>query len=156
MADAGLFYKKTKPLTVWQTGDPRGLDKPMEGLEPAPGDTVIVKKFASAFFGTTLASELHYLNVDTLVICGVSTSGCVRATTLDAMQSGFRPMVIFRLPLPCLYTNRRPRLLDLPVEIVRRRYITRICSISIPNMPMSCLKNPRWKSSKLDGSNVDG
>lgn len=94
MADAGLFYKKAKPLTVWQKGDTRGLDKPMEGLEPAEEDTVIVKKFASAFFGTTLASELHVLNVDTLVICGVSTSGCVRATTLDAMQSGFRPMVV--------------------------------------------------------------
>jgi len=94
MADAGLFYRKSKSLTVWQQGDTRGFDKPMEGLEPAAGDTIIVKKFASAFFGTTLASQLHHLNIDTLVICGVSTSGCVRATTLDSMQSGFRPMVV--------------------------------------------------------------
>jgi nicotinamidase-related amidase len=93
MADAGLFYKKAKVLTVWQRGDPRGLDACMEGLEPAAQDTVIVKKYASAFFGTTLSSELQYLNIDTLVICGVSTSGCVRASTLDAMQHGFRPMV---------------------------------------------------------------
>ncbi|KAG4433489.1 hypothetical protein IFR05_011027 [Cadophora sp. M221] len=94
MADAGLFYKKAKVLTVWQKGDARGLDAFMEGLEPDEGDTVIVKKYASAFFGTTLASELQVLGVDTLVICGVSTSGCVRASTLDAMQHGFRPMVV--------------------------------------------------------------
>lgn len=93
MSDAGLFHTKAKALTVWQKGDTRGLDKPMEGLVPQEGDTLITKKFASAFFGTTLASELHVMNIDTLVICGVSTSGCVRATTLDAMQSGFRPMV---------------------------------------------------------------
>lgn len=93
MADAGLFYKKAKVLTVWQKGDSRGLDAFMPGLEPLEGETIIVKKYASAFFGTTLSSELQTLNVDTLVISGVSTSGCVRATTLDAMQHGFRPMV---------------------------------------------------------------
>ncbi|KAJ5902165.1 hypothetical protein N7495_002693 [Penicillium taxi] len=94
MADAGLFWLKTKPLSVWLKGDPRGLADYVEGLEPAVDDTVVVKKYASAFFGTTLATELQTLNVDTLVICGVSTSGCVRATTLDAMQHGFRPMVV--------------------------------------------------------------
>ncbi|KAI9726105.1 MAG: hypothetical protein M1834_009421 [Cirrosporium novae-zelandiae] len=94
MADAGLFWKKARTLSVWQKGDSRGLDVCMEGLEPAAKDTVVVKKYASAFFGTTLYSELQVLNIDTLVICGVSTSGCVRATTLDAMQHGFRPMVV--------------------------------------------------------------
>jgi len=93
MADAGLFWRKAKVLDVWQRGDARGLDACVEGLEPGETDTVVVKKYASAFFGTSLASELQGLNVDTLVICGVSTSGCVRATTLDAMQHGFRPMV---------------------------------------------------------------
>lgn len=98
MADAGLFYKKAKVLTVWQKGDGRGLDAFMEGLEPQEEETMIVKKYASAFFGTTLASELQTLGVDTLVICGVSTSGCVRASTLDAMQHGFRPMVSLICP----------------------------------------------------------
>jgi nicotinamidase-related amidase len=97
MADAGLFWRKAKVLDVWQKGDGRGLDAYMEGLEPAEMETVVVKKYASAFFGTSLASELQVRNVDTLVICGVSTSGCVRATTLDAMQYGFRPMVRFRI-----------------------------------------------------------
>ncbi|EXJ84723.1 hypothetical protein A1O3_05394 [Capronia epimyces CBS 606.96] len=94
MADAGLYWKKAKALNVWLKGDPRGLADYLEGLEPAEDDVVVVKKYPSAFFGTCLLSELQLLNVDTLVICGVSTSGCVRATTLDAMQHGFRPMVV--------------------------------------------------------------
>ncbi|CAJ2508931.1 Uu.00g139570.m01.CDS01 [Anthostomella pinea] len=94
MADAGLFWRKAKVLDVWKKGDSRGLAEPLDGLASEEGDTVVVKKYASAFFGTALATELHVLNVDTLVICGVSTSGCVRATTLDAMQHGFRPMVV--------------------------------------------------------------
>lgn len=94
MLDAGLFYKKAKALTVWQKGDARGLHEPLEGLVPDSQDIVVVKQYASAFFGTSLASSLHTLGVDTLVLCGVSTSGCVRATTLDAMQHGFRPMVV--------------------------------------------------------------
>ncbi|CAG9984188.1 unnamed protein product [Clonostachys byssicola] len=94
MKDAGLFWHKSKGLSVWQKGDTRGLAEYVEGIVPLPEETVIVKKYASAFFGTTLATELQVLNIDTVVICGVSTSGCVRATTLDAMQSGFRPMVV--------------------------------------------------------------
>ncbi|KAF5376565.1 hypothetical protein D9757_008271 [Collybiopsis confluens] len=94
MLDVGLFYKKAKALSVWQRGDERGLNEPMEGLKPGPNDVVIIKQYASAFFGTSLASSLNSMGVDTLVICGVSTSGCVRATTLDAMQCGFRPMVV--------------------------------------------------------------
>jgi nicotinamidase-related amidase len=93
MGDAGLMFQKAKVLTVWQKGDTRGLDAYVEGLEPGEDEQIVVKKQPSAFFGTTLAADLHLLNVDTLVICGVSTSGCVRATTLDAMQHGFRPMV---------------------------------------------------------------
>ena len=93
MADAGLMYAKAKVLTVWQKGDTRGYDSYVEGLVPEPEEIIITKKMPSAFFGTTLAADLHLLNVDTLALCGVSTSGCVRASTLDAMQNGFRPMV---------------------------------------------------------------
>ncbi|KAL5342100.1 Isochorismatase-like protein [Aspergillus crustosus] len=94
MADAGLFWLKSKTLDVWKKGDTRGFDAWVEGIEPEEQDVVISKKYASGFFGTTLATDLHALNIDTVVICGVSTSGCVRASTLDAMQSGFRPMVV--------------------------------------------------------------
>jgi maleamate amidohydrolase len=53
-----------------------------------------MKQYASAFFGTSLASTLTSHGVDTLVIAGVSTSGCVRASALDACQHGFVPLVV--------------------------------------------------------------
>ncbi len=59
MADAGLFWRKAKVLDVWLKGDNRGLADGVDGLEPEPGDVVVVKKYASAFFGTPLVSELH-------------------------------------------------------------------------------------------------
>ncbi|EME89378.1 uncharacterized protein MYCFIDRAFT_29041 [Pseudocercospora fijiensis CIRAD86] len=94
MSDAGLFYLKARPLDVWLKGNARGYDALLPGLEPLEGEEIIVKKHASAFFGTELAGTLHLLGVDTVVIAGVSTSGCVRATTLDAMQHNYRPMVV--------------------------------------------------------------
>lgn len=93
MRDAGLFYLKHKHLTIWQKGDNRGYDQWMPGLEPRPSELVISKQYPSPFFGTTLATTLHTMQIDTLVIAGVSTSGCVRAAALDAMCHGFRPMV---------------------------------------------------------------
>ena len=95
MQDAGLFYKKCKSLDLWKVGDERGWDGWMNGIEPADGEQVIYKNYASGFFGTELKGVLEDMDVDTVVVCGVSTSGCVRATALDAMQSGFRPMVSF-------------------------------------------------------------
>lgn len=59
MADAGLFWHKAKVLNVWHKDDTRGLAAALPGLGPEKGDTVVVKKYASAFFGTTLASSLH-------------------------------------------------------------------------------------------------
>ena len=58
------------------------------------GERVISKQFASAFFGTSLAEMLSEEGIDTLLITGLSTSGCVRATALDALQSGFAPFVV--------------------------------------------------------------
>lgn len=96
MKDAGLFWHKAKALDLWQVGDPRGLsDWVDDSLRPVEGEVLVKKKYASGFFGTTLATELACRGVDTVVIAGVSTSGCVRATTLDAMQSGYRPMVCY-------------------------------------------------------------
>jgi nicotinamidase-related amidase len=62
-------------------------------LPIGPGDHVITKKGASAFFGTTLAASLTGLGVDTVLVCGATTSGCVRATAVDAVQSGFPVLV---------------------------------------------------------------
>lgn len=80
MADAGLFWLKAKVLDVWQVGDERGLEGWVEGIKPNDGEHVITKTYASGFFGTALATTLQVLGVDTVVICGVSTSGCVRVS----------------------------------------------------------------------------
>ena len=93
MSDAGLFYAKAKQLEVWREGNTLGYDTMMPGLDPRGSETVVLKRHASAFFGTELASTLNLMNVDTLVICGVSTSGCIRASALDALSYNYRPMV---------------------------------------------------------------
>jgi maleamate amidohydrolase len=63
-------------------------------LEPQADEIVIEKIFPSAFFGTQLHSILTLEGVDTVVVSGMSTSGCVRASAVDALQYGFRPLVV--------------------------------------------------------------
>jgi len=91
-ANGGLFYRKIPALRVFDVGSPLGAFPP--GLQPRSDETVISKQYASAFFGTPLASLLADKGVDTLLIAGLSTSGCVRASALDALQSGFAPFVV--------------------------------------------------------------
>jgi maleamate amidohydrolase len=63
-------------------------------LAPHKGDLVIYKERASAFFGTPLVTHLRKLGADSLIICGESTSGCVRASTLDAYSLGFHNTLV--------------------------------------------------------------
>ena len=91
-ADGGLFYKKIPSLRVFVKGSPYGAFPP--SLQPLDGERIISKQFASAFFGTALTDILTTAVIDTLLITGLSTSGCVRATALDALQSGFAPFVV--------------------------------------------------------------
>ncbi|XVU21224.1 isochorismatase family protein [Actinoplanes sp. CA-054009] len=91
-AEAPLFAAKVPALSVFADGSPLASFAPP--LSPVPGELVVVKHYASAFAGTSLAAWLASHGVDTLVIGGFSTSGCVRASALDALQSGFRPMVV--------------------------------------------------------------
>ena len=63
-------------------------------IAPRKGDLVLPKAHASAFFGTALASYLVHLRADSVVLAGCTTSGCVRATAVDALQNGFRPIVV--------------------------------------------------------------
>lgn len=93
MLDGGIQYKKAPNVSIWQDGDDRGMGELMPGLGPGEGESVLYKKNPSCFFGTALSTELVLRGVDTLVLCGVSTSGCVRASAVDAMCHGFRPMV---------------------------------------------------------------
>jgi maleamate amidohydrolase len=90
--DGGLFFRKVPALRAFTPGSALGAFA--EGLEPLDGETVVTKQYASAFFGTSLASTLTALGIDTVVITGFSTSGCVRATALDALQHGFAPYVV--------------------------------------------------------------
>ena len=91
-ADGGVFFKKAPVLKNFIAGNPMG-GWP-KGLRPADDELVISKQYPSAFFGTSLASTLHVMGVDTLIITGVTTSGCIRATCVDAMSHGFIPVVV--------------------------------------------------------------
>jgi maleamate amidohydrolase len=92
LRDAGIFGRKQKGSATLRAGtesvrvDPR--------LDFRACDSLLVKKYASCFFGTDLVSRLLTRQVDTLVITGCTTSGCVRASAVDACQIGFRPMVV--------------------------------------------------------------
>ena len=90
-ADGGWFAVKVPGLTAFEEGSPY-IDFP-DAPAPRPGEVVVTKQYASAFFGTTLASTLRAMGVDTTIVLGFSTSGCVRATALDATQHGFRSLV---------------------------------------------------------------
>ncbi|MDA7568928.1 isochorismatase family protein [Emcibacteraceae bacterium] len=90
--DGGVFYKKVKALKLFDEGSPMGAFLPE--LKPEISDKVFTKQYASAFFNTGLSEYLSDLNVDGLIITGLSTSGCVRATTVDCCQYGFVPLVV--------------------------------------------------------------
>ncbi len=89
--DGGLFVQKVPILRRMVHGEP--LAEIVPELPPQANDVVIVKQYASAFFGTSLAALLTSLNRDTVILTGCSTSGCIRATAVDGMQYGFRVIV---------------------------------------------------------------
>lgn len=89
--DGGVFVKKVPVLRTFLPSNP--MTEIVPELPPAAGDTILIKQYASSFFGTSLGAMLTALRVDTLIITGCSTSGCVRATALDACQYGFRAIV---------------------------------------------------------------
>ncbi|CAO5246655.1 Maleamate amidohydrolase [Frankia sp. AgKG'84/4] len=92
LADAGVWPAKipAQHLLVedgpWVDLDPR--------LDARPDEERVVKKHASAFLGTGLDVRLHQLGVDTVLVAGATTSGCVRASVVDACGLGFRPIVV--------------------------------------------------------------
>lgn len=90
--DGGMFFRKVPALKAFERGSPAGAFPP--SLQPAQGELVLSKQYPSAFFGTSLASTLHAAGIDTVLITGFSTSGCVRASALDALCHGFAPFVV--------------------------------------------------------------
>jgi maleamate amidohydrolase len=89
--DGGIFLKKVPALRAMVEGEP--MSEIVPELTPARDDVVIKKQYASAFFGTPLAPTLTSQGIDTLILVGCSTSGCIRATAVDGMQHGFRVVV---------------------------------------------------------------
>jgi maleamate amidohydrolase len=91
LKDGGLWLQKVPSLGDLQVGghwveiDPR--------LDPQPDETIVLKKGASAFFGTNLATILVSQGIDSVILCGATTSGCIRATAIDLLQYGFPAMV---------------------------------------------------------------
>jgi maleamate amidohydrolase len=91
LKDGGLWLQKVPTLGDLQLGgrwveiDPR--------LDPQEGETIVVKKGASAFFGTNLVAVLNGSGIDTVILCGATTSGCVRATAIDLLQNGWPAIV---------------------------------------------------------------
>lgn len=92
LVDGGLFVAKVPALAAFAEGAPGDWGSLV--LDPGPDELVVAKQYASAFFGTSLAATLHAGGVDTVVIAGVSTSGCIRASATDALNHGFRPQVV--------------------------------------------------------------
>src|SRR5262249_2753845 len=129
LKDAGIWALKQKGVVTLKAGS--------DGVEIDPRldfrntDSLLVKKYASCFFGTDLVSRLLSQRIDTLVIVGCTTSGCVRATAVDAVQTGLRPMVVREavgarsaaahgpslFDLNAKYADRAPR--DGPLQYLR-------------------------------------
>jgi maleamate amidohydrolase len=91
-ADGGVWIKKAPVLKCLVPGNRYA--EFCQGMEPKKGELVVVKNYASCFFGTSLAATLTAMGVDTVLITGCTTSGCIRASAVDAVQHGFRPLVV--------------------------------------------------------------
>ena len=91
LKDGGLWMQKVPALGVLQLGGPWAEIDPRLGLRE--DETVLVKKGASGFFGTNLASVLVSQGVDSVILCGATTSGCIRATAVDLLQYGWPTIV---------------------------------------------------------------
>jgi len=89
--DGGAFYAKVPALSCFDAG--RDTQKLVHGLSVQDGDLMITKQYPSAFFGTSLAATLQFHKIDTLIIGGLTTSGCVRATCIDSISSGFVTLI---------------------------------------------------------------
>lgn len=90
--DGGMWIKKAKVLEALAADSPHA--QFCDEIAPKPGDQIITKQYASAFFGTSLVSMLVAAGVDTILLTGCTTSGCIRATSIDGVQHGFRTIVV--------------------------------------------------------------
>lgn len=90
--NGGRFFEKAKPLEAFVRG--KRTAEFADGLVPRDDEIVVTKQYPSAFFGTSLASTLTAAGVDSVILTGLTTSGCVRASCVDSMSYGFRTAVV--------------------------------------------------------------
>lgn len=90
--NGGRFFEKAKPLRHMVEGSPYGAWA--KGLAPLENELVVSKQYPSAFFGTSLSSTLTAAGIDSVILTGLTTSGCVRASCVDACSYGFIPIVV--------------------------------------------------------------
>jgi maleamate amidohydrolase len=90
--DGGIWLKKAPVMKNMVAGNPFAEFCPQ--VVPYDSELVLTKQYASAFFGTSLAATLTAMGIDTVILIGCSTSGCIRASAVDAMQHGFRTIVV--------------------------------------------------------------
>ncbi len=114
LADAGWFGVKVPALAAFASDATTGWGELT--LSPGPDEVVVVKQHASGFAGTDLAARLAGLGADTVVVAGVSTSGCVRATATDAVAAGLRPVVVAEACADRTEDLHRNNLVDLDAK----------------------------------------
>jgi maleamate amidohydrolase len=114
-SNAGVFFRKVPALRAYLPGATTGGF--IDGLAPLSDETLVPKQYPSAFFGTSLAADLHARGVDTVVLAGLSTSGCIRASATDAMQHGFIPIVVREAVGDRLASVHEANLFDIAAKI---------------------------------------
>jgi nicotinamidase-related amidase len=110
-AHTNVFAAKRGSAELFIEGTP-GVNL-AEGLQPRNNERVITKRAASAFFDTDLHDYLTSLEIDTLLVGGLTTSGCVRATVVDAVARGYRVAVVVDATADRLQLSHRASLLDM-------------------------------------------
>jgi maleamate amidohydrolase len=112
--DGGLFRRKVPALEIFESGG--HLSDPPPALEPTAQEIMVRKQYASAFFGTSLASTLRASAVDAVVIGGASTSGCVRATCVDAKMLGYKVGVVEECVFDRNWLSHKVNLYDMNLK----------------------------------------
>jgi len=101
----------------YSTGDTRPESKPgfviRPEFKPQPGDVVVTKQRASAFYGTPLAAHLTQLGIHTVIMCGETTSGCVRASAVDAFSAGYHVVLVEECCFDRVVLSHKVNLFDL-------------------------------------------
>ncbi len=141
LADAGLWSRKMPGLATLRAGTQNTeIDS---RITKQPNDTILVKKYASAFFGTDLLSRLNYRRIDTVFLTGCTTSGCVRATAVDAIQLGLRPIIVTEAVADRSQDAHKQSLFDLQAKYAD------VISLSATMRYFRSLKNRRYHESTI-------